>query len=299
MRKFCLALAAFFLVLACDKTQPAPEPQPTPDPTPAVQEQIPIRISLSSFTKATDSAYESGDAVGLYVVNEGASLAASGNQADNVAFTFDGSQWKSATTLYWKDNTTKASFYCYYPHSGSPADIKALPFSVKQNQSAQSDYKASELLWGCKKDVAPTSNAVEISTNHRMSNLLVYILPGNGYTAESLAQEEIKVRINNLKPAATLNLESGVVTATGNAADITPYKEGDHFRALIPPQSLQNQTLISITVGSYSFSFKENITLKSNTQHKVNLTVNKVSEGISIGIGDWENDDTDYGGTVN
>ena len=132
-----------------------------------------------------------------------------------------------------------------------------------------------------------------------MSNLLVYINPGNGYTAESLREEGIELTINNLTPSATLNLETGEVTATGSPADITPYQEGDHFRALVPPQSIADQTLVSLRVGDYTFSAKETITLKSNTQHKVTLTVNKVSEGINIGIGAWESDETDYGGIVN
>ena len=42
----------------------------------------------------TDLAYESGDVVGLYVVNDGSTLKPSGNHADNLAFSFDGSAWK-------------------------------------------------------------------------------------------------------------------------------------------------------------------------------------------------------------
>lgn len=297
MRNHFLTFTALVLALACNSPQPDPEPQPVP-PDP-VAEMIPISISLTPFTKVTDAAYESGDVVGLYVVNNGSSLAPTGNHADNVAFTYDGGQWKSSTELYWKDSKTSASFYCYYPRTGSVTDISALPFSVNTDQSTLNGYKASELLWGSKTNVSPTSNTVDISTNHRMSNLLVYILPGDGYTAESLAQEEIKITLNNLKVKASLNLANGTVTASGNVADITPYKEADHYRALVPPQSIQNLTLISLEVGGYSFSFKQSITLKSNTQHTVKLTVNKVSEGVNIGIGDWEVDENDYGGTVN
>lgn len=290
-------LATLLLMVACNKQQPGPVPEPPP--TPPVQEKIPINISFAPFTKATDSAYESGDIVGLYVVNSGSALATTGNHADDVAVTFDGSKWKCATDLYWRDSETSASFYCYYPHSSSVADVKNLPFTVKTDQSTLSGYKTSELLWGSKTNVSPTSNVVEISSTHRMSNLLIYIIPGNGYTEETLAQEEISLTINNLKVNATLNLENGQVTAVGNAADIAPYKESNHYRALVPPQSIQDQTLVSLQVGDYSFSLKETLTLLSNTKHTVNLTVNKVSEGVNIGIGNWEIDENDHGGTVN
>lgn len=291
-----IAAAAGILAASCDKTQnPQPVVPPQPEPQP---EALPIRISLP-ITKVTDSAYESGDVVGLYVVNSGSTLAPSGNHADNVAFSYDGSSWVTGSSLYWKDATTSAHFYCYYPRVGNIADVSAIPFSVNTNQSTPAGYKSSELLWGTRQNVAPTSNVVEITTTHRMSNLLIYIAPGNGYTAESLAEQNIEVTLNNLKVGSTLNAATGEVTATGSPANITPYKEGDHFRALVPPQTLDNQTLVSLKVGDYSFSLKETITLKSNTQHKVTITVNKMSEGISIGIGDWDTDSEDYGGTVN
>ncbi|MBQ9410375.1 MAG: fimbrillin family protein [Bacteroidales bacterium] len=286
---------AVMLVAACGKTPSSP----TPSGQEQAPEKIPINISISPVSKATDTAYESGDKVGLYVVNSGSALSNTGNHADNVAFTFTGSAWNGAADLYWKDQSTAASFFCYYPYVASISNVKEIPFAVKTDQSTLENYKASELLWGQKSNVTPTSDVVEITTTHRMSNILVYVLPGNGYTAETIWQEGVQVTINNLKVNAVLDAENGTATASGTPADIVPYLEADHFRALVPPQAIDNQTLISLKVGSYSFSIKETIAFKSNTQHKVSLTVNKISEGINIGIGDWETDDTDYGGTVN
>ena len=205
MRKIPLFCVAAVLVMACEKPQQTPSPVPDPGPTPVVENKIPINISMLPFTKATDSAFESGDVVGLWVVNSGNNFTSSGNHADNVSLTFDGSSWKAASQLYWKDESTPASFYCYYPRVASVSDVKALPFSVKADQSALAEYRASDLLWGCKLNVTPTANAVEIQTHHRMSNLLVYLLPGNGYTAESLEVEGVELKINALKPACTLD----------------------------------------------------------------------------------------------
>lgn len=293
MKKILVLVATVTMLLGC-----ASKPE-EPAPAPKEEQKIPINISVAPYTKVTDLAFETGDAVGLYVVNQGSSLENSGNHADNQRFSFDGSTWKGTADLYWKDQTTPASFYCYYPYAASVTNVKAMPFAVKSDQSTKAGYVASELLWGSKAGVSPTSSVVEIVTTHRMSNMLIYVLPGNGYTAESMKAEGLQVTINNLKVNATLDLETGAVTATGNVADITPYAEADHFRALVPPQAIQNETLISLKVGSYSFSLKETLTLKSNTQHKVTLTVNKVSEGVNIGIGAWEVDENDYGGTVN
>lgn len=293
MKKTIVLAAVVTLLFSCGKSAP------TPDPTPAAPEKIPIKLSFSPTTKVTDLAYESGDVVGLYVVNDGSTLNPSGNHADNLAFSFDGSTWKSAAELYWKDQNTGASFYSYYPRVNTVSDISAIPFSVNFDQSTLQAYQASELLWGSRSNVAPTSEVVDITSTHRMSKLLIYVVPGNGYSEESFGEEKVEIVLNSLKASASLNLQTGEVTASGNPADIRPYMDNDHYTALVPPQSLSDQTLISLKVGDYSFSHKETITLKSNTQHKVTLTVNKVSEGINIGIGSWETDNTDYGGTVN
>lgn len=293
MRKPAFWVPALLLVaLGCGKT---PE-EPTPDPQPV---KIPLRIAVSPATRVTDTAFEPGDAIGLYVVSGSRPLAAAGNHADNAAFSYDGSRWTSAAELYWPDQVTPAGFYVYYPRAASVADIHALPFSARPDQSTLAAYKSSELLWGSRRDVKPTDRAVEITATHRMSNLLVYVVPGQGYTADSMREEGLRVQVNNLKVNASLNVETGEVTAVGSAVDITPYAEGDHFRALVPPQSLQDQTLVTIWVGNASFPLKETISLKSNTQHKVTVTVHKVGEGIDIGIGPWETDENDYGGTVN
>ena len=79
-----------------------------PEPTPPV-ERIPINIS-TSITRATDSAFEAGDKVGIFVVNEPNTLAASGNYVDNMGFTYSG-QWAPDEEIFWKDQTTKADFY--------------------------------------------------------------------------------------------------------------------------------------------------------------------------------------------
>ena len=84
----------------------------------APEERMPIKLSLDLNTKVTDTYFESGDAVGIYVVgyngsNPG-SIAASGNLYDNVKYSYTPS-WTGEQVLYWPDKTTPADFYAYYP----------------------------------------------------------------------------------------------------------------------------------------------------------------------------------------
>ena len=256
---------------------------------------------MNVWTRVTDTDYESGDKVGIYVVNYQGSSAgtfqSSGNHVDNMCFTYT-DNWTPESDIYWKDETTKADFYCYYPY-GTPSDITAHPFSVKTDQSQQADYKASEFLWGKASGVSPTANAVPIITNRSMSNMLIYVAPGKGFTEETLAAATKSVRICNVKSSATVDLRTGVATATGSATEIIPYNEGTYYRALLVPQTVADgSNLITITVDGVDYTLAKGFTFKANTQHKFTVTVNKASSGVDIGVGNWEVDDTDNGGAA-
>lgn len=263
------------------------------------EERVPIKLSFDLNTKVTDTYFESGDAVGIYVVgyngsNPG-SLATSGNLYDNVKYSY-ATSWTGEQVLYWPDKTTPADFYAYYPY-GTPGSVTAYPFAVGSDQSAASAYKASDFVWGKASGVAPTSNVVNIPTRHIMSNAVLYIKPGDGFTAESLASATVAVEIRNVKTNAYVNLASGVVTATGTASKVVPFNEGTSYRAVVVPQTVADGSdLITVTVNGTAYTLKKGFTFVSGKQHTFTVTVNKTGSGINIGVGDWDNDGTDNGG---
>ena len=295
-----IAACACIALLSCSKGEKPDPPKPKPPTPPTEQTKLPINIGIGAWTKATDSGFETGDKVGVYVVNyTGATspgtLASSGNHATNIGFTY-GTAWTADTQIYWKDQTTKADFYCYYPYVASIADVSAYQFNVKANQSALADYKASDFLWGKTAGVSPTSDPVQITIKHAMSNLIVRLTPGNGYTAADLANAVVKIK--NLKTRSVINLTNGSASATGTAEDMIPRKETEYYRALVVPQTITNLDLIVIELGSDIYTLKQSITFEANKQHTCTIVVNKSNGGVTITIGNWETDGNDHGGTV-
>lgn len=262
-------------------------------PTTPETDRLPINIS-TTLTRATDSAFEAGDKVGIFVVNEPNALTTSGNHVDNMGFTYS-TEWTPDTPIYWLDQTTKADFYCYYPYAAA-ANTAAHAFATKADQSSLENYKASEFLWGKTTGVAPTEEAVNITTNHTFSNALVILKPGDGFTEESLAAATKSVKICGVKTNATIDLAKGVATANGNATEVTPYLENGQYRALIVPQTTAEGALIVVTVDGVDYTLSRSMTFKANKQHKFTVTLNKVSNGVNVGIGGWETDEEDYGG---
>lgn len=286
MKKIFTLMAAVAAMVSCsDNLENTPV---TPE-----TDRLPINIS-TTLTRATDIGYEAGDKVGIFVVNEPNTLATSGNHVDNMGFTYS-TTWTPDTPIYWLDQTTKADFYCYYPYAEG-ANTTAHTFATKANQSQLADYKASEFLWGKTAGIAPTEEAVNITTNHTFSNAVIILKPGDGFTQESLAAATKSVKICGVKTNATIDLSTGVATATGNATEVTPYLDGTQYRALIVPQTTAEGALVVVTVDGVDYTLTRSMTFKANKQHKFTVTLNKVSNGVNVGIGGWETDEEDYGG---
>lgn len=297
------AVLAAMLLCACSSGE-GNELTEEPD-TPSVK-KLPILISTVwsgiEDTRATDYSFESGDEAGLYVVNHNSDGTASdlkntGNHVDNMKFTYNGT-WTPESQIYWLDDKTPADFYFYYPYTATVSNVSAMPFSVKADQGTLDAYKAGDMLVGSTKNVAPTASAVKISVKHVMSQILVKLVPGNGFTESTLAAAKVGVKVNGVKTQSTVNLATGAVTATGTATSVTPMKDGDSYKALIVPQSVAEGNLITVNVDGRDFNLKKAFEFVGGTRHKFTVTLSKTSSGINVDIGQWENDDIDHGGTA-
>lgn len=258
------------------------------------EEKLPINISVDVQTRANDTAFESGDAVGVYVVNYDGSTAgtlkAEGNQADNAEFTYNGGGWTSDEPIYWKDKNTSADFYAYYPYSAS-VNINAQPFAVQADQSNEVNFWASDFLWGKTVKVAPTSNAVNIETNHVLSRIILEVKPGSGFTSESWAAATKSVKICDVKTNATINFATGIATATGNNGEIVPLATSSNYKAMVVPQTVADDSkLIVVTVDGTEYVYRTGYTFKANTQHNFSIVVNKNESSVNVAIGEWNID---------
>ena len=285
MKRLLLFAVTIGTLFACTKA----------DITPANEQKIPINISVGQSTRANDTTFADDDKVGIYVVNyvedEAGTLAASGNQIDNAKFTFNGSAWTPDKSIYWKDKSTAADFYAYYPYSES-ANTAAHPFSVKADQSTEENFWASDFLWGKATNVSPSPNPVSITTNHSLSRMLVEVKPGNGFTEDAWATATKSIKICGVKTAATIDLSTGVATTTGDNGEIIPLAAESGYKAMmIPQQVAENSKLIVVTVDGVDYVYRKGFTFKANTQHKFSITVNQADGKIDITIGEWTTDE--------
>jgi hypothetical protein len=130
-----------------------------------------------------------------------------------------------------------------------------------------------------------------------MSTAVIYLRPGDGFTAEAFQSAEISVRLRNVMCDSYVNLSSGKVTATNDRKEMIPYNEGDRYRAVVVPQTVsEGSELIVVTVNGTEYAFKKGFTFESGKQHKFTINVNKTGSGVNVGVGGWDEDDWDNGG---
>lgn len=238
---FLIALALLVACTSCGHDDPDdPDVPPTPTEPDKPAAQIPINIS-TTITRATEEAFESGDRIGLFVVNRNADGSAAtlkplGNHLDNMPYTYT-TTWNAEKTVYWKDAQTHADFYMYYSYTQTVASVSAMPFGVSADQSNLGAYKSSDLIVGSTLDAAPSASPVNIAARHLMSQVEIVLKAGAGYSESSLADADVSVKMNNL---ATFT-----VSVVGSVRSLTPYKDGAVYRAFVVPQTATGNNIIT------------------------------------------------------
>lgn len=236
-------------------------------------------------TRATDTSFESGDKVGVFLTNSGQPIDIAGNYVTNVSINYNGSQWKPAQTLYWNDGQYDA--YGYYPYSASISSVSDMPFSVQTDQSTAANYTASDFLWAQKKKVTASNGRVGLTFAHRMSRLMIRLVKGDDYEGD--LPDDAEVYVHNTVTDATIDLNVGLATRNAHAAANTIHARslGNHrYTALVIPQRLDNrQPLVEVISHGVSYLYESKFLFKPGVQHNILLTLSNNPEQIKIEIG--------------
>ena len=178
-------------------------------------------------------------------------------------------------------------------------DATAYNFTVKSDQTSRANYAASDFLWGRTIGAAPGTGAVSIRTSHIMSNILVYLEPGDGFTSQEFAAAQKSVTIGNVKNNSIVNLASGGVSATGDVSMINPYWTGECYRAIVVPQNVAaDASLIILNINDVTYTLAREFSFEARTQHKLTVTVNKSTSGLNVSIDSWLIDETEHTGSA-
>jgi hypothetical protein len=249
-------------------------------------------------SRATDASFENTDAIGVFMAYDG-SFQSTGNYLNNVKYTNSNGVWSSTTAFYWRDQTSTADLYGYYPYASNISDATNYSFSVSNNQSVEANYKASDFLWGAAKGQKPSTSAVSLTLDHLMSKVVINVVAGDGFDESDMTSNGVEIVLHQAKTQSKINLATGSVSATGNAADITPRKLSDLSAILLlPPQTISGD-IIEVTYNNDSYKLNKTFTCESGKQYTCTVTMTKTQGGLNVGIGAWDVVEGDFGGVVN
>lgn len=294
MKKYIATLIALLAILSCDVREAARTPQ-EPEAPQREEGVMYFEPMYPGSTKATETAFEQGDVIGLYVTDyQGETappLQISGNWANNVSATFDGTSWLTSKKIFWGEGLMDV--YGYYPYM-TPVSIDEQPFSVALDQSAPesdgrlSGYEASDFLWGKVTGVDQTATeTVELQFRHSLSKFVIQMVKGPSYEGDF--PEDAEVYIHSTVPTATIDFTTGSVTKDlfGEMATIKARKVNDStFEAIIVPQRLDTRRpFIEIIAGGISYLLEDTFQFKPGMQHTLSLTINSNPDQIEIEIG--------------
>lgn len=290
--KSIILLAASFVVLACNKME-----------TPETVDEGVVRFNvLHPETKATETAFEAGDKMGVYIAAyEGGkplALQLGGNYKNNNPVTFNGTEWTADPVIYWDETIEKYDVYAYYPF-GTPESVDEMPFSVALDQRVMetaktlSAYEASDFLYAKKKGVTSAEGEVDLLFQHKMSKFTVKISKGEDYEGDLPATATLL--IHNTVTDCLIDLSTGDVVKDpyAPARTITAKQiDNGHYTAVIVPQMLTNKKpLVELVFKDVSYMIESKFNFKSGTHHVLNVTINSNPDKVKIEIGgEIEND---------
>lgn len=255
--------------------------------------QLPItlRAQYPTQTRASDSGFEDGDKMGIYVLdydgNDVQDITGDDVHATNVKFVFNEADntWKSNSNIYWTSKTLPADIIGYYPYNSEVADEKSLLFSVQKRQDGVGSdvklggYESSDFLWAKADKVMPTDSRVDLTFRHLMAGVRVTLVEGKGFSESEWESIEKTVVIPNVSSTVNINLEDGSLDmVAGDKISIVPYQCGMDWRAVVVPQKIPaGNDVIDITVDGVSYHLvkKDHVNFVSGKLNSFTITVDK------------------------
>lgn len=194
-------------------------------------------FEVPSATRATDTSFEDGDAVGIYAVrrdgNSPGALRSNGNVADNRRYIYRSGRLVPATgaDVIYPPAGSAVDFYAYYPYQSAPDPLQ-LDLSASATQNDGSSYRSSDHLLALNEG-GFTSSSVPVSLTFRHIQGMVEVRVAKNGTTFTAARVH-----GNLSQQG--NLQTGVLSSRGGSSDVDMLlasEDATHvlFRALLPP----------------------------------------------------------------
>lgn len=230
-------------------------------------------LPQQAVSRATPTAFEQGDQLGVFGVIDGQQLGATGNRINNACFMVDqNGQIKGDPTVYYPDSKQAVAIFAYYPYSSTVGDATKFMFSVQADQSGGANIKKSDLCYA-RQDIVPSSEAQKLSFRHMHSRLIFSLTNNSGLGISSVRLLEVGV-------TSMLNLGDGSISTQANATlESIKLDPSASTQAIVPAQTIKaGRQLLEVVLSDgtrYTFTPQTNdITFSQAEQTTFSLILN-------------------------
>lgn len=255
-------------------------------------------------TDIQSTQFASGEKIDVFISEDVTTGTATTTYAQPLVYTAGGSGTMDPPTgnqPYFPTSGNGVNIYAYYPSNKVGTDITKtdVTFTVEADQSGNTNYKASDLMYGkpATNPVARTSSATILTFKHLLSKVTIKLVQGAG----SPALTDAVVKLKSVYPSTTLNASTGTISGTsGNTTDITVKANttpGLDNSAVVVPQTLATSfievklanggVLTSKDLKDGSNNTISSVVLVSGYEYTYTITVNLTSLDVTSTITPW------------
>ena len=207
--------------------------------------------------------------------------------------------------MYFPTDGTAIDFYAVHPYSEAATLSSPLLFAIQPDQSIETNYLKSDLLYGSKTNVAPQTGAIPLTFYHRLAKL-DFVITSRSTTID--LNQLSMITVMDVLPETTLDIRTGRRTvASGTPTTLRAYgrpivsgeignQTATGFTAIVVPQTVSGgRRLFGLEVGGRMMYHTPTDDVGFASGNKYSITLDVADTGITetSQITDW----TD-GGTV-
>ena len=196
-------------------------------------------------SRATDTAWEAGDEIGVYMQAD----AASGYQKINVKYANsngDVNTFTSESPIEYSGNESTVSFMAVYPFSSLVTD-GTYEFTLGNTSLSQND-----IMYASTTSVAAGTQNVTLNFQHKLTKIVLQLNDedGNPVTGATIS-------INKQRASGTLDVATGTITATGDYTSTLNFSEsnGTYEAIVIPDEGCEGRSVLITTADDQQYSY--------------------------------------------
>lgn len=208
-----------------------------------------ITFTSSVMSRATDTSFEAGDAIGVSMYTESGFV---GN-ATNVQYTTkNGTAFTSTNPMTWgaAGSAEKVDFKGVYPYKADAVADGKYSFTLATGEGAS--LSDNDVMYSSMTDVAPGTKNVDLTFKHKLVKVVMQVYDQNRDLLSGAT-----VKINKQQTSGTLNLADGTVTSTGDANATLNFASNSDvsggYQTIVMPSAPTQGRVITITYNGVDY----------------------------------------------